>query len=480
MSAPSPTSAPHVAIVGGGLAGLASATALAERGVRVELFEARRKLGGRAGSFVDQASGDAIDHCQHVAMGCCTNFLDFCNRTGLSELFTRHQTLHFFGPDGWRSDFRPARWLPAPLHLGGALFRLKFLSLGDKLGIARAMLRLMKLPATDEACGPTVSAWLQERQQSAATIERFWQVVLVSALGESLERASLAAARKVFLDGFLAHRDASHVVVPQVSLSNLYERVVQSLQSRGVVIHLGAPVACVAGTTNRLAGVQLVDGTERTFDFVILAVPWDRVGGLLPGPLHAAIDPGNQFAAFGSAPITSVHLWFDRPLTDLPHAVLVGRLSQWVFARTAGTNQHSPPTTHYYQIVISASHNLAGRDRQAIVDEVIDDLRAVFPATANAKLLRWQLITQRDAVFSVRPGLDAIRPPQQTAIPNLLLAGDWTRTGWPATMESAVRSGYLAAESVLKHLGRPERIVVPDLPRGWLVKVPGLRASGWG
>jgi hypothetical protein len=158
-------------------------------------------------------------------------------------------------------------------------------------------------------------------------------------------------------------------------------------------------------------------------------------------------------------------LWFDRPITELPHAVLVGRLSQWVFARTLQGSAE-----HYFQVVISASHDLAGRERQGVVDEVLADLCAVFPGANRARLTRWQLITEHEAVFSVRPGLDAIRPPQQTTIPNLLIAGDWTATGWPATMEGAVRSGYLAAEAILAQLGRAERLVVPDLPRGWLVR----------
>jgi squalene-associated FAD-dependent desaturase len=457
---------PRVAIVGGGLAGLAAAAALVERGLAVELFEARRKLGGRAGSYIDRTTGEAIDHCQHVAMGCCTNYLDFCRRTGIAELFTRHKTLHFFGPNSRRCDFSPSRWLPAPLHLAGPLLSLSYLSLADKLAIARAMLRLIATPVGDSPDGPTVLSWLHEQRQSAAAIDRFWKVVLVSALAESLDRASLAAARKVFVDGFLAHRNACNVLVPQVSLDELYRRVAEWLRARGAEIHLETPVAAIIGDAHRAAGLRLADGSERAFDFVIVALPWQRVAQLLPPAQLAAIDPSSTFAAIPSAPISSVHLWFDHPLTDLPHAVLVDRLSQWVFVRAS----LQPTSEHYYQVVISASHDLAGRERRSVLDEVLSDLRAVFPQAADAKLLRWQLITEQQAVFSVRPGLDLVRPPQQTAVPNLLLAGDWTRTGWPATMESAVRSGYLAAEAVLNRLGRPERIVVPDLPRGWLVR----------
>lgn len=462
-----PSAAARVAIVGGGLAGLAAAVALAPRGCHVEVFESRRKLGGRAGSYVDRITGNSIDHCQHVAMGCCTNYLDFCRQTEIAGLFTRHRTLHFFGPDGRCSSFSPSRWLPAPLHLARPLLSLKYLPFADKLSIARAMLALLRTSAEDNATGPTVLEWLHHQRQSPTAIERFWKIVLVSALAESLDRASLAAARKVFVDGFLAHREASHVLVPRVSLDELYDQGVATwLGQQGVVVHREASVAQIIDDNGNVAGLQLADGRQCPADLVILAVPWTRIDKLLPPRFLATMDPDNHFTAIPIAPISSVHLWFDRPITNLPHAVLVERLSQWLFARTSATDA----SAHYYQVVISASHDLAGRERQAIVDEITADLKATFPQAAAAKLLRWQLITEQQAVFSVRPGLDTVRPAQQTEIPNLLLAGDWTRTGWPATMEGAVRSGYLAAEAVLAQLGRSEPILVPDQPRNWLTR----------
>lgn len=460
-------STPRIAIVGGGLAGLSCAAALAGHGLTVELFESRKKLGGRAGSFVDRATGDTIDHCQHVAMGCCTNFLDFCRRMGIDGFFDRQSTLHFFGRDGKRSDFQPTNWLPAPLHLALPLLKLKYLSLSDKISIARCLLALTKTPTADFPGSPTVLAWLQRQRQSPNAIERFWKVVLVSALAESLDRASLAAARKVFVDGFLAHGDAAHILIPRVSLDELYQnRVRQWLIDHSVGIHLESPVKGLIGDRNQIQGLQLTDETIAECDCCVVAVPWTRLPKLLPPELLKIIDPGNQFTSILSAPISSVHLWFDRPLTDLPNAILVDRLSQWVFARSPGDRRDE----HYYQVVISASHDLAGREKQGVIDEVLQDLAAIFPATTGVKLLRSKLLTEDQAVFSVRPGLDAIRPTQQTAIPNLVLAGDWTRTGWPATMEGAVRSGYLAVEAILNQLGQPEQIVVPDLPRNWLTR----------
>jgi squalene-associated FAD-dependent desaturase len=506
---------PRVAIIGGGLAGLAAAVALAGRGLSLELFEAKRRLGGRAGSYLDRQSGELIDHCQHVAMGCCTNYLDFCRRTGIANLFDRHCSLHFFGPDGRRSDFRPTHWLPAPLHLLPALFGLKQLTLGDKLAISRAMLRLLrgttrkgsgvfggKGRSIIDGAGPpktpdplSVLDWLRDQRQSESAIERFWQVVLVSALGESLDRASLAAARKVFLDGFLAHPDACHVLVPRVSLGELYDRRVASwLIERGARIHLESSTKRIAlATDERTLLVDLASRGDnnpnpqiaREFDHVILAVPWQQAADLVVADLRERMPQLAAAAQFASAPITSLHLWFDRPITDLPHAVLVGRLSQWLFRRTdfqsvRDTNIADGRITNpsYYQVVISASHDLAGRPRETVRDEVLAELIAVFPAAQGARLLRWQIITEQDAVFSYRPGLDELRPPQATPIPNLFLAGDWTRTGWPATMEGAVRSGYLAAQALLAQIGRPEPLLVPDLPRGWLVKVLGASARG--
>ncbi|HEY2412215.1 MAG TPA: hydroxysqualene dehydroxylase HpnE [Pirellulaceae bacterium] len=457
----------RIAIVGGGLAGMACAAALAGRGLQIELFEARKKLGGRAGSYLDRPTGEAIDHCQHVAMGCCTNYIDFCHRTGIGDLFMRQRTLHFFGPDGQRSDFSPSRWLPAPLHLMRPLLSLRYLSLMERVSISKCMLALIGSPKRDSAGSPTVLDWLKGHGQSERVIDRFWKVILVSALAESLERASLAAARKVFVDGFLANRNAADVLVPTVSLDELYqERVRRRLLENGVQIQFETPIEAVATDENRMTGLQTPGGNVRPFDVVVLAVPWTRISKLLAEPIIKRVDPDGNFSQINGSPISSVHLWFDRPIMELPNAIFVERLSQWIFSRTLNNNGGK----YYYQVVISASHDLAGRDKESVIRDVRADISAVFPKSTNAQLVRSKVIVEDQAVFSVRPGLDAIRSPQQTAIPNLMLAGDWTRTGWPATMEGAVRSGYLAAEAVLKEAGKPEPIVVPDLPRNWITR----------
>ncbi len=471
---PGGTSAPRVAVVGGGLAGLAAAAVLAERGLQVELFEARRQLAGRAGSFRDPATGELVDHCQHVSMGCCTNLADFCRRTGVADCFRHDDRLHFFALDGRRYDLAASRWLPAPLHLAPSFLRLGYLTLGERIGVARALWQLARMQVRDDVTGPTVGAWLVEQAQSAAAIERFWAPVLVSALGESLERASLAYARKVFVDGFMVSRDGYRIEVPRVPLGELYgERLAGWLTSHGVRLHLETPIAEIRGSTAGVTHIVLGSGASEPVDAVVVAVPWRRVSELFTaGPLRDALLCLATVDKIEAAPITGVHLWFDREITPLPHAVLVGMTSQWVFNHGASADANaSDSPRHYYQVVISASYNLAGQDREQLVQEIVAELGRVWPAARSARLLHSRMVTEQAAVFSVSPGTDRYRPAQQTPIGNLALAGDWTATDWPATMEGAVRSGYLAAEAILAHCGRPERIVVPDLARSFLARM---------
>jgi squalene-associated FAD-dependent desaturase len=462
----------RVAVVGGGLAGLAAAVALRQHGLEVALFEARRRLGGRAGSFCDPRFGDWIDHGQHVAMGCCTNLADFGRRTGIAGDFQTHRRLHFIGPDGRRHDFSAAGWLPAPLHLVPGLLRLRYLSLRDRLGIAAAIARLAGRAGHDPADATTIGQWLHRQGQSPQAIEQFWSAVLVSALSETVDRASLAAARKVFLDGFLTSARAYELEIPQDPLSEIYDRRVGAwLEAHGVEVHRSVRVRRIEGDGRRAGSILLADGSRRRFDFFVAAVPWRAVRGLLVDPLREAIPALSGLDCLQPAPITALHLWLDRPITGLPHAVLVGRLGQWLFnkgVRALGPNP--PQTAHYYQVVISASQGLKGRKRADVLGQVRGELEAIWPAAGQARLLHWRMLTEPEAVFSIRPGIDRLRPPQPTPVPNLMLAGDWTATGWPATMEGAVRSGYLAAQAILESLGVRRPVLAPDLPRARLTR----------
>jgi len=471
-----------VAVVGGGLAGMAAAVAAADGGLRVELFEQTNSLGGRAGSFRDGQTGLTVDFCQHVSMGCCTELADFCRRIDAADCFRRDRRLHFFGPEGKRHDFAAAAWLPAPWHLLPGILRLKYLTLGERWGIVRALRRLAR-DAAESRPDETIGAWLRRHGQSPRAIERFWSVVLVSALSETIDRASLSAARKVFLDGFFASRRAYELQVPTVPLGEIFDwRARTALAKRNVAVHLGTPIKRIEGDAHRVTAIVLPDGSRRAFDFVIAAVPWHRVRSLFPEAMLAAMPALRHVDEIRPAPITAVHLWFDCPITRLPHAVLVGKLSQWLFQ--VKTSEHEidspeadsrPPAERMIlytgksipqwscQVVISASHELLGRRREAIVAEVCDELKSIWPGAEYARLLHWRVTTHPAAVFSCVPGLDRLRPSQKTPLENLMLAGDWTATGWPATMEGAVRSGYQAAEAVLPT--NPPPPVAPTNPR---------------
>ncbi len=461
-----------VIVIGGGLAGLAASVALAQAGVKVALLESRPRLGGRASSFEDAATGELIDNCQHVAMGCCTNFRHFCRVTGLGVFFRDEEHLTFVGPpdpSGRQSPefcrFAATPFVPAPFHLGRALWGLGYLSFRDKFAIARGLLSL-RAAQPRHSDRTTIGEWLDHQRQPASAIEYFWSVVLVSALSESLDRISLAAARKVFVDGFLTNREGWKVSLPMVPLDELYsETLSQWLAAHDVDVRLKMGVERLIMADGAISAVELRNGERLAARQFVLAVPQQRALSLLPESIRTL----PQFAAIErleTAPIASVHLWFDRPITLLPHAVLVGRLSQWVFNRGQKSEvrgQSKGAHQFYYQVVISNAREMAEHSQSDVVAEVVAELKAIWPWAADAELRHSRVIIEHHAVFSPLPGSEELRPHQQSPIENLQLAGDWTRTGWPATMEGAVRSGFLAAENVLSNLGRPAKWLQPDL-----------------
>jgi squalene-associated FAD-dependent desaturase len=474
--------APHVVIIGGGLAGLASAAALVGRGLRITLLESRPRLGGRASSFVDPSTDEPVDNCQHVSMACCTNLADFCRRVGTADLFRRESTLNFLSPEG-RLSHLTAGVLPAPFHLMGSFLRANYLTWTERLRVAFALAAL-RFDRADRP-GESFAEWLLRHGQTVRTINRFWAMVLVSALNERLEQMDVGHARKILLDGFLRNRRGFQMEVPLVPLGELYgSRLEAWLRERSVTVRLTAGARLVkVDDEGGVTGVALRSGATIAADFVIVAVPFDRVGNLLPEEAHRRV-PGLRAAleALQTSPITGVHLWFDRPVCPFPHVVTVGRLIQWVFNHTALQGREAPEGGgEYLQLVISASYELLAFDKTAIRDAVLAELAEIWPATRAAKLLRWWVVTEHGATFAVRPGVEALRPAQRTPIDGLFFAGDWTDTGWPATMEGAVRSGYLAAEGVLQDLGRPSRLLRPELRPGllarWLVPPARLRPS---
>jgi squalene-associated FAD-dependent desaturase len=491
--------APHVVIVGGGLAGLAVASCLVNRGLRLTLLESRPRLGGRASSFQDPATCELVDNCQHVSMACCTNLADFCKRVGIATLLRRERELLFLGGDGIISRFRAGPF-PAPFHLAGSFLKARFLSVRDKVQLAYGLAWLAC--GRDERTGESVESWLVRHGQDRRVIKLFWETVLVSALNERIDQMDVAYARKVFLDGFLRNRDGFQLEIPVVPLGELYGKRLESwLEKQGVTVRLKTGIREIECDQDGSAcGVALRTGKSLDADLIVLAVPFDKVTRLVPEALRKKIPALAGLDSLRASPIVGVHLWFDKLVCPYDHVVTPGRLIQWVFNHTAIQGRGVPAsnlrpdaasTEHessladagqYLQLVISASHDLLALDKVAIRDAVLAELAEIWPVVRTASLLRSWVVVEHGATFSVRPGVDALRPSQRTAADGLFLAGDWTSTSWPATMEGAVRSGYLAAQEILKSLDQPTRLIRPELKQSllsrWLFGPTELRLAG--
>ena len=449
-------------IIGGGLAGLAAACALADTGFRVTVLERRLYVGGRASSYEHPGTNEVVDNCQHVLLGCCTNLIHFYERLGVRDKISWFDELTFIEPGGRASTIRPS-FLPAPLHRLPSFLTASSLLLRDKAGIARALMAMMK--GVPEDSEENFLAWLRRHGQTQRAIDRFWKVVLVSALNEELERSSVRYAVQVFRESFLKSAAAGRMGVPRVPLSDLYSSAIGYLRGRGSEVVLRASVSSIEP---QVTGVKLsTSAGERQFDYVVAAVPFQAAAALLPSDALAS-ELNQKLEKFEASPITGIHLWFDREITPLPHAVLLDRTIQWMFHKSKLHGDRVAAQKggqgSYVELVVSCSRSLVEKSRQEILDLACAELVEFFPAVKEAKLLKSTVIKEVYATYSVRPGLDQYRPPAKTAWPRVFLAGDWTATGWPATMEGAVRGGYLAAEAIAAAAGCSKKIVVADLP----------------
>jgi squalene-associated FAD-dependent desaturase len=456
----------NVAIVGGGLAGLAAGCVLADSGLQVTVFEKRPYVGGRASSYEHPGTGEVVDNCQHVLLGCCTNLIDFYRRLGVSGKIRWFDELTFIEPGGRASKMAPS-FLPAPLHNIPAFLGARMLGGRDKIAIARAMAAMSRgLP---EDSSEDFLSWLRRHKQTEQAIERFWKTVLVSALNEDLDRISVHYAAQVFRESFMKSAAAGRMGLPSIPLSDLYGNAIEYIQARGGQVLLRSPVTAI-GPKQDHVGVFAASG-ERQFDFTVLAAPFQNVASLLPAD-HSATSIKQQLTHFEPSSITGIHLWFDREITPLPHAVLLDRTIQWMFHKSKFHEGRSESGQgSYVELVVSASKSLVQKSREEILELATRELGEFFPAVREAKLVKATVIKEIYATYAILPGLDQYRPGAKTAWQSIFLAGDWTATGWPATMEGAVRSGYLAAEALTQRAGCEQKFVVADLPATGLMKL---------
>ena len=430
-----------VIVAGGGLAGLATAAALGSAGYEVDLYESRGFLGGRATSFPLAPANDqseVIDNCQHVLLRCCVNLIDLYERLDVAGDITFHKEFFFIEPGG-RVSILKAGSLPRPFHFAGSFLKMRCLSLRDKLSLGRALLALQRERTTRKDLDQiTMMQWLVEKGQTKRAIERFWAPVLVSAINEDLDKMSAIHGFQVFWLGFLGSSTSYEMGIPNVPLGALYSSDAWK-RFPGVRIHLRSGVERLG------ANGALIRGELHKADYYVSTLPFEKL---------AAVAPDLDAPQFTHSPITGIHLWFDRPITTLPHAVLLDRTVQWMFNKGGGT---------YLQLVVSASRSLVEKSRAAVIALALKELSEFFPEVSRATLVKAHVVKEVRATFSVAPGLESQRPGNRTRFPNVFLAGDWTRSGWPATMEGAVRSGYLAAEAVTAASGKPQSFLLPDI-----------------
>jgi hydroxysqualene dehydroxylase len=432
----------RIVVIGGGLAGLAAALECADAGASVTLLESRSRLGGA--TFSVRRNGYWLDNGQHVALRCCTSYRAFLRRLRVDHLLDVQPRLRLpvLAPDGRHASLERSAVLPAPLHLATTLLRYRHLGPGERLAACRAALALRSLDPDDALLDrETFGSWLRRHGQSDRAVAALWNLIALPTLNLSADHASLALAVKVFRTGLLDESDACDIAVPTVPLQLLHaEPAAAALLARGARVETEAAVQAVERDEEGLR-VRLRD-REEVADAVIVAVPHDAVSELVPS---GVVDP-QAAAGLGMSPIVNLHLHYDRPVLAEPFAAGVGTPVQWLFDRTASSGiGHG----QLVSVSISGADAELGLSRAALRDRYVPALEELLPATRRAELLDFTVTRQPHATFRGAPGTRALRPGTRTGVAGLYLAGAWTDTGWPATMEGAVRSGMSAARALL-------------------------------
>src|SRR4030095_585134 len=436
--------AQRVVIIGGGFAGLAAGVRLSQRGHKVLLLERRNHLGGRAYSFTDARTGDVVDNGQHLFMGCYYHTIAFLETIGrLDRLkFQDRPRVDFLDSNGFNSFDCPP--LSAPLHVLAGLLRMKGLGLGDKLR-ALNIGRAIKSNGRLSPGALTVDQWLDELGQSETIKERFWYPMVVATLNQKPDIACARMLKVVVKEAFGGTAKSGSIGISRVGLSDLYtDGAVDFLTSRGGEVRTGAQVRGLILERGEIGAVELKDGERIEGDYFISAVPPEALFPILPEELKT-----KEFASLltlGSSPIVSVNLWFDRPIIDHEFVGLLGTRSQWIFNKdlilSAGKKSNQ------VAVIISAARDFVDWTKNDLVEMALKDLHDLLPASREAELLHSVIVKEREATFSHSVESDSLRPGPRTSIGNLILAGDWTDTGLPATIESAVVSGDVAAKII--------------------------------
>jgi squalene-associated FAD-dependent desaturase len=459
----------HVVVIGGGLAGITAAITLGDAGVRVTLLEARPRLGGATSSF---SRGElTIDTGQHVFLRCCTSYRELLARLGVTGSVTLQDRFDVtvLSPGGGQARLRASR-LPGPLQLGTALAGYRFLTGAERLRVARAAIAMRALDAARPGLDQMrLGDWLSARGQSEQARRRLWDLFIVSTLNVAGDEASVPLAATVLKTALLGAAGAADIGMATVPLGALHGRAALSLLGRlGAEVRLGAKAASVTAdaaggfrieltpdsvatqTLVNAAAVSETDGTPAVVraDGVILAVPAAPAARLAGA---AGVAGAASWPSLGWSPIVNVHVIYDRRVTRLPFAAAIESPVQWVFDKTKGSGLRAG---QYVSVSLSAADSLVDVPVAMLRTQFLPALEDLFPAAGEARVTDFFVTRERRATFRQVPGSAALRPPATTTLPGLVLAGAWTDTGWPDTMEGAVRSGRTAAQELITALAR--------------------------
>jgi zeta-carotene desaturase len=438
----------EVLIIGGGFSGLAAGVALAEEGRSVRLLEQKPHLGGRAHSFLDPATASVVDNGQHIFMGCYHATIRFLSTIGTLDRirFQKHLTVWFVDRNG-RLSALECPGLPSPWHLLLGVLRSGSFSFKHKVEFLRLGRALRQAGAMDHGLEKlSVREWLTRLGQSEGLQRDFWDLLCIAALNEEPTRANAGLFERVLQLALFSSPAESRIGIARVGLSEVYvDAATAYIRARGGRVECGRSVASLRVSEGQCRGVRLFSGEEIEAQGVLSAVPSFQLAGLLPSELLRSEPFFAPVISLRPAPIISINLWFDRPITEVDFVGLRGTTMQWLFNKGAilGSGEN------YVSLVLSGAHQHIGRSREELLAMARSELGSLFPEMQKAKLRHALVIKERFATFSPTWEAEQVRPTARTPVRGLYLAGDWTATGLPATIESAVRSGYTAAEAIL-------------------------------
>lgn len=441
-------------VLGGGLAGISTTRHLLKHGYKVTLIEKRPYLGGKAFSFQDPEVKNEVDNGQHIFMGCCTQYLDLLKEIGSShKAFLQSKLEIEIELHGQRSHLSSTPFL-GPLHMLPSLMKYKHINLADKLLIVYAMIiakftnRSKNIRSLDNQ---TFYQWLKKRHQTEHAIKNLWNLIILPTLNDDVKQVSANMALMVIQEGFLKKYGDATLGYSTVGLNSLTgDPAKQYIQNKGGHLLMGKSAKSILMTNGRINAIKLSDNSLITADAYVSALPFDELLKLLPAQLSETpfFSKTNKL---NSSPILGIHIWYDRPIMKETLMTFIDSPIQWVFNKTIIQN-HNLCSNQYVCISVSGAWEYINKSKESLLNIFSKEMQRLFPKAQTANIEKFLVVKQPEATLRCNMGVAKLRPSQKTPVQNMFLAGEWTDTGWPSTMESAVRSGALAASFVTESI----------------------------